>query len=240
MKDFIDFTNLPKHIAIIIDGSGRWAQKKHISRLVGHHYALNNIIDILNSCIDLGVFYLTFYVFSKENWNRPKNEVFGLMYLFINTLKFELNKILKGNVKIIFIGDLKELSNICRREIFKASKLSKSNNKFNLIIAINYSGRWDIVSAVKSILKDLKSKNIKYKDINDLFFQNYLSTKDIPDPELLIRTSGEIRLSNFFLWQIAYTEIFISNLLWPYFKKKDFYNAIVNYQKRNRKFGSLI
>jgi len=239
MKSLIDFNNLPKHIAVIMDGNGRWAKKQGAKRIFGHRNAVEAVRQITESCAELGIKHLTLYAFSTENWDRPKAEVKGLMELLVSTIKKETATLTKNNVRLTSIGDFDALPASCQRELNESIELTKANDGLNLILALSYSGRWEILTAVKELLKDVKKETIGLEDINYDTFSDYLCTKNIPDPELLIRTSGEMRISNFLLWQIAYTELYITDVLWPDFRKENLYEAIVAYQKRERRFGKI-
>lgn len=236
-KEHIDFNNLPRHIAVIMDGNGRWAKKKGAMRIFGHRNAVQAVRDVTECCGELGVKYLTLYAFSTENWNRPKEEVDGLMELLVNTLKAEIGTLTENQVKLITIGDTSHLPVDCQRNLQWAINETRNNSGLTLILALSYSGRWEILKAVKQLVADARAGKIEEKDINEQVFENYLQTSGIPDPELLIRTSGELRISNFLLWQIAYTELFITPTLWPDFRKEHLYEAIWSYQQRERRFG---
>jgi undecaprenyl diphosphate synthase len=240
MKSLIDLNNLPKHIAVIMDGNGRWAKKQGAKRIFGHRNAIEAVRQITESCAELGIKHLTLYAFSTENWSRPRAEVKGLMELLVSTIKKETATLTKNNVRLTSIGDFDSLPKNCQRELDESVELTKDNTGLNLILALSYSGRWEILTAVKELLKDVKKETIGLDDINYDTFSNYLCTKNIPDPELLIRTSGEMRISNFLLWQIAYTELYITDVLWPDFRKENLYEAIVAYQKRERRFGKIL
>ncbi len=236
----IDKDKLPQHIAVIMDGNGRWAQRQGAKRIFGHQNAIQAVRQTTEGCAELGVKYLTLYAFSTENWERPKAEVRGLMELLVSTIKKETSTLMKNNVRLLSIGDIEGLPKKCQRELQESIEKTKDNNGLKLILALNYSGRWEIVKAVKEMLKDVKNGSIDDDDINSDLFSNYLCTKNIPDPELLIRTSGEMRISNFLLWQLAYTELYITDILWPDFRKEHLHEAIISYQKRERRFGKVI
>lgn len=236
-KEHIDFNNLPQHIAVIMDGNGRWAKRKGAMRIFGHRNAVQAVRDVTEGCGELGVKYLTLYAFSTENWSRPKEEVDGLMELLVNTLKQEINKLMENQVKLITIGDTTHLPPNCQENLAWAIDKTKNNSGLKLVLALSYSGRWEIVKAIKAIATDAKSGKINPEDLNEALVENYLQTSGIPDPELLIRTSGELRISNFLLWQIAYTELYITPTLWPDFRKEHLYEAIWSYQQRERRFG---
>lgn len=237
VKDNIDFNNLPRHIAIIMDGNGRWAKKKGAMRIFGHRNAVQAVRDATEGCAELGVKYLTLYAFSTENWSRPKDEVDGLMELLVNTLKQEIKTLQENQVRLKIIGQTSHLPGDCQKNLEWAIDQTKNNSGLTLILALSYSGRWEITEAVKKIGADLKAGKVGLESIDEKFIQNYLETSGIPDPELLIRTSGEMRISNFLLWQIAYTELFMTPTLWPDFRKENLYEAIWSYQQRERRFG---
>jgi len=239
MKQSIDPYNLPQHIAVIMDGNGRWAKNRGAERIFGHQNAITAVKEITESCAELGVNYLTLYAFSMENWGRPKNEVDGLMQLLVSTIKVEIDTLQKNNVRLRTIGQIENLPKSCQIELQEAIDETSLNTGLTLILALSYSGRWEIMEAVKQIAYEVKSGKLEISDINSSIFKNYLETNFIPDPELLIRTSGEMRISNFLLWQIAYTEIYITEKLWPDFRKEDLYKAIINYQNRDRRFGKI-
>ncbi|HKZ39250.1 MAG TPA: isoprenyl transferase [Chryseolinea sp.] len=236
-KEHIDFNNLPRHIAVIMDGNGRWAKKKGAMRIFGHKNAVKAVKDITEGCGEIGIKYLTLYAFSTENWSRPKAEIDGLMELLVNTLKQEIKSLMENQVKLITIGETSNLPAECQKNLEWAIDQTKSNSGLTLILALSYSGRWEIIRAVKTLAAEIEKGKIKANEINEKLFENYLQTSGIPDPELLIRTSGELRVSNFLLWQIAYTELYITPTLWPDFRKDHLYEAIWSYQQRERRFG---
>jgi len=236
----IDKNNLPKHIAVIMDGNGRWAKKQGAKRIFGHKNAIKAVRETTEGCAELGVKYLTLYAFSTENWYRPKAEIRGLMELLVMTIKSETETLMKNNVKLATIGNIGQLPVNCQNELSECMEVTKNNTGLTLILALSYSGRWEIIEAVKNLLKDVKNGELTEENINNELFSEYLCTKGIPDPELLIRTSGELRVSNFLLWQIAYTEIFITEVLWPDFRREHLNEAIIAYQKRERRFGKVI
>ncbi|HEY8934758.1 MAG TPA: isoprenyl transferase [Cyclobacteriaceae bacterium] len=236
-KEHIDLNNLPSHIAVIMDGNGRWAKKKGAMRIFGHRNAIQAVKDVTESCGELGIKYLTLYAFSTENWSRPKEEVDGLMELLVSTIKQEIKTLMDNNVRLITIGNTAHLPGDCQKNLVWAMDKTKNNKGLTLILALSYSGRWEIVEGIKALTADIQSNKIKASEISEKLFENYLQTSGIPDPELLIRTSGEMRVSNFLLWQIAYTEFFITPTLWPDFRKEHLYEAIYAYQKRERRFG---
>lgn len=236
-KENIDFNNLPKHIAVIMDGNGRWAKKKGARRIFGHRNAVQAVRDVTEASGELGIKYLTLYAFSTENWSRPKEEVEGLMELLVNTLKQEIGTLMENQVKLKTIGDTTHLPANCQKNLEWAINETKNNSGLTLILALSYSGRWEILEAVRQIASEVRDGKTDISSINEATFGNYLKTSGIPDPELLIRTSGELRISNFLLWQIAYTELYITPTLWPDFRKEHLYEAIWSYQQRERRFG---
>ena len=229
--------NLPRHIAIIMDGNGRWAKKKGAMRIFGHRNAIQAVKDVTEGCGELGVKYLTLYAFSTENWTRPKAEVDGLMELLVNTIKGEIKTLMENKVRLTTIGETSQLPPDCQNNLAWAMNQTKNNTGLTLILALSYGGRREIINAVKQLAEEVKSGKVAPEEINERVFENYLQTSGIPDPELLIRTSGEMRVSNFLLWQIAYTELFITPTLWPDFRREHLYEAIWSYQQRERRFG---
>jgi undecaprenyl diphosphate synthase len=236
-KEHIDFNRLPRHIAVIMDGNGRWAKKKGALRIFGHRNAVQAVRDVTEGCGELGIKYLTLYAFSTENWSRPKDEIDSLMELLVSTLKAEISTLMENQVKLKTIGDISHLPKDCQENLLWAIDKTKDNSGLTLIMALSYSGRWEITKAVQALAKDIESGKLSASEINERSVENYLQTSGIPDPELLIRTSGEMRVSNFLLWQIAYTELFITPTLWPDFRKEHLYEAIWSYQQRERRFG---
>ena len=228
---------IPEHIAIIMDGNGRWAKSKNLSRVFGHKEGVNSARDIVEASGQLGIKYLTLYTFSTENWKRPKNEVTMLMKLLIRSIRNETDRLNQNDVRLIATGNLDNLPGKVLEELTSAIESTKKNKLMTLNLALSYSGRWDIMNAVKNIVKEQNESNIDPDSINEKTFSKYLSTRDIPDPDLLIRTGGEFRISNFLLWQIAYSEIYIDSSYWPDFKRNQFYRAISEFQKRERRFG---
>ena len=235
----IDLTKTPKHVAIIMDGNGRWAQKQGHLRLYGHNFGVESIRETLKAAKELKIQYLTLYAFSTENWNRPKEEVDGLMDLLVKSLANEIKELSDTGVRLLTIGDIEGLPKECQDELQESIELTKNNTEINLVLALNYSARWEIIDAVKKIATNVKSNDLSIDKISTELFDSYLSTKDIPDPELLIRTSGEHRISNFLLWQIAYTEFHFTEVLWPDFKRDDLYKAVLDFQSRERRFGMV-
>lgn len=236
-KEHIDFNNLPRHIAVIMDGNGRWAKKKGAMRIFGHRNAVQAVRDVTEGSGEIGIKYLTLYAFSTENWGRPKEEIEGLMELLVNTLKQEIKTLMENQVKLITIGDTSNLPEDCQKNLEWAVATTKNNSGLTLILALSYSGRWELTRAVKAIAEKVKSGKLIDSDINEEMISQHLQTAGIPDPELLIRTSGEMRVSNFLLWQIAYSELYITPTLWPDFRKEHLYEAIWSYQQRERRFG---
>jgi len=228
---------IPMHIAIIMDGNGRWAKRRGLPRVSGHREGVKSVRDVVEACAQLGVKYLTLFAFSTENWRRPKEEIDTLMKLLIKTLRSETEKLHKNDIKLMAIGDIDSLPKEVRQELKEAMEKTKNNKRMVLNLALSYSGRWEIIEAVKEIARDVKKGKVKIEEIDDKLFSNYLKTAGIPDPDLLIRTSGELRISNFLLWQIAYTELYITDCLWPDFRRKHLYEAIRDYQRRERRFG---
>ena len=239
LKNKIDLKNLPEHIAIIMDGNGRWAKRRSLPRTAGHQEGMKRVVDIVEVANDIGIKYLSLYAFSTENWKRPKREIDALMNILVRYIRNELDKIHKNNIKIEIMGDISLLPKLPRKEVEKAIEKTKDNSKMVLNIGLNYGGRDEIVRGVKRILKDVRAGKIDEKDIDVELISKYLYTNNIPDPDLLIRPSGEIRLSNFMLYQVAYTEFWFSSIYWPDFTEEYLYKAIIDYQKRNRRFGGL-
>ncbi len=240
MDKELDKSNLPEHIAVIMDGNGRWAKKQGAARVFGHKNAIKAVRDVVEGSAELGIKHLSLYAFSTENWARPKTEVDALMQLLVSTIKGEMKTLLKNNVKLTAIGDLKRLPEKCYKELNYAIDHTASNDGLNLVLALNYSGKWDIMQAVQKSVKHANDNKVNPEEIDNSLFESFLSTSEIPDPELLIRTSGEFRISNFMLWQMAYTEIYITEVLWPDFRKEHLTEAIKNYQLRERRFGKVL
>ena len=229
--------NIPNSIAIILDGNGRYAKKHNLPISLGHKAGCDRLDEILEECVRIGIKYITVYAFSTENWKRSESEINSLFQLFNLYLPRVSEKAVTNGIKISFIGDLTKFPKSIQKSCEKVIEDTKNNNKSNFIVAFNYGGRDEIIRATKSIIKDFKDKKISIDDINEDTYKNYLDTKNIPDPDLLIRTSGEIRVSNFLLYQIAYSEIYITNVLWPEFTKEELYKAIYEYNKRDRRYG---
>lgn len=233
----INKDNLPQHIAIIMDGNGRWAKEKGKLRVFGHQNGVKAVRDTVESAAELGIKHLTLYAFSTENWNRPKFEVNALMELLVSTINKETKTLMDNNIRLNAIGDLEQLPSSCLRELKEAMKKTEGNTRMTLHLALSYSSRWEITNAMKQIATKVKNNEISIEELNDALIDEHLTTKGIPDPELLIRTSGEHRISNFLLWQIAYAELYFTDKLWPDFRKEDLYEAIIDFQSRERRFG---
>ena len=237
LKEQVDLDNLPRHIAVIMDGNGRWAKRRGGLRIFGHQSAITAVRETVESAAELGVEYLTLYAFSTENWKRPAGEVSALMQLLVSTIRKETATLNKNNIRLQTIGNTSSLPASCQRELNEAIELTKQNNRMTLVLALSYSGRWDITQAVKNIAQAVQEGKLAPEAINENSISSYLATSNMPDPELLIRTSGEQRISNFLLWQLAYTELYITDLLWPDFRKENLYEALISYQARERRFG---
>ncbi len=222
-----------------MDGNGRWATQKGVARIFGHRNAVQSVKEVVEACGELGIKYLTLYAFSTENWGRPKEEVDGLMELLVNTLKKEIKSLHENRVKLMTIGSIDHLPVVCQTNLAEAIHATSNNTGLTLVLALSYSGRWEIAQAAKRLSLDVKTGKVHPEDVSETMFSNYLTTRGIPDPELLIRTSGEMRISNFLLWQLAYTEFFITRKLWPDFRKEDLYEAVCDYQQRERRFGKI-
>ncbi len=237
MKELLDKTKIPNHIAIIMDGNGRWAQKKGAMRIFGHKNAITAVRETIEGAAELGLKYLTLYAFSTENWSRPQDEINALMELLVDTITKEVPNMMENNIRLVTIGHLSSLPGGCQHKLQETKELTANNTGLTVVLAISYSGRWEIQDAIKTIVKKVVDKELKIEEITQEVIAANLNTKDIPDPELLIRTSGEIRISNFLLWQLAYTELFFTEVLWPDFRKEHLLEAILDYQKRERRFG---
>jgi undecaprenyl diphosphate synthase len=236
-RQLIDIDKLPLHVAIIMDGNGRWAIQHGKDRIFGHQQGVESVRNIIEAAAELGIKYLTLYAFSTENWGRPDDEVSALMDIMVQSLSNETDTLLKNNIRLNAIGDLGRLADDVRARLFETIEVTSGSNGLNLVIALSYSSRWEITEAAKRIASDLNRGILKYESVNEELFEKYLKTQGIPDPDLLIRTSGELRISNFLLWQLAYTELYFTEKLWPDFGKEDFYYAIIDFQKRERRFG---
>jgi len=238
-EEIVQGGNIPVHIAIIMDGNGRWAKQRGLPRIAGHNEGVESVRDTVEACGQLGVKYLTLYAFSTENWKRPKDEVSMLMRLLMRALRDETDKLHENNVCVHAIGDISALPQEVRGELFDAIEKTKHNTGLNLYLALSYSGRWDLTRAVKQITTDIEQKKLSPEQIDDKLITRYLSTSSVPDPDLMIRTSGEFRISNFLLWQLAYSEIYISECFWPEFRRQELYAAIKEFQRRERRFGMV-
>jgi undecaprenyl diphosphate synthase len=237
LRDQIQPEKLPRHLAIIMDGNGRWAQEKGQDRLFGHLNGVESVRDIVEGAAELGIGFLTLYAFSTENWDRPQDEVVGLMELLVDTIRKEVPTLNKNNIRLQVIGDLQRMPENARKELDEAILETGKNSGMTLVMALSYSSRWEIIHAIQNMAKDVQAGKIHAEGIDELLFSKYLNTADIPDPELMIRTSGEYRISNFLLYQLAYTELYFSNVLWPDFRKENLYEAVLDFQSRQRRFG---
>ena len=237
LKEKINLNNIPKHIAIIMDGNGRWAKKAGEQRVFGHQHGVDSVRESVEGCRELGVKFLTLYAFSTENWNRPQEEVNALMQLLVQSILNEEKTLKENDIRLNVIGDITKLPDDCKKTLFEVIESTKNNKSMTLSLALSYSGRWDITSALQQIALKIEEGKLTAKDINESTIQQHLSTAAMPDPELMIRTSGEFRISNFLLWQIAYSEIYITDILWPDFRKINLHEALINYQTRERRFG---
>ena len=235
----IDISKAPKHIAIIMDGNGRWAKKQGHERLYGHNFGVESVRETLKAAKQLKVQYLTMYAFSTENWNRPKDEVDGLMDLLVRSIAAEVGELMENGVRLMTIGDTEGLPEACRNELMEAIQQTKDNSEITLVLALNYSSRWEITNALQKIVKSVQASELTEEEITIEKIEEFLTTRGIPDPELLIRTSGEHRISNFLLWQIAYTEFHFTEVLWPDFREEDLFKAVLDYQSRERRFGMV-
>lgn len=237
IKELLDMTRIPRHVAIIMDGNGRWAKSHGKERVFGHQEGVDSVDKVTEAAAELGVEYLTLYAFSTENWNRPQAEVDALMEILSMTLRTHIGKISKNNVRLLVIGDMERLSDKTRENLQHAMDETAQNTGLKLVLALSYSARWEISNAAKLIAEDVKNGKLSVSDIDEKLFSQYLTTKEMPDPDYLIRTSGELRISNFLLWQLSYSELYFCDLCWPDFKKEQFYEAILDYQRRERRFG---
>ena len=237
LKTHIDLQRLPRHIAIIMDGNGRWAKEKGHDRLYGHFHGVESVRDIVEGCAEIGVEYLTLYAFSTENWERPEYEVTGLMELLVETIRKETETLNKNNIRLHVIGDMKMLPDNAQKELRESLEITAPNTGLNLVMALSYSSRWELVQAVKYIAEEVKEGKLTPDSISQDTFEQYLCTSKFPDPELMVRTGGEFRVSNFLLYQLAYAELYFTNTRWPDFRKENLYEAILDFQKRERRFG---
>ena len=239
LKDQIDRNRLPRHVAIIMDGNGRWAEKRGGERIFGHRNGVESLRLAVEAAGELGVEYLTVYAFSTENWSRPRAEIEALMALLARTITNETNKLNENNVRLLVIGNITDLPRSVHKQLMESVNFLSENTGLTLVLALSYSGRWEITDAVKRIVSDALSGKLDPNQVDSALVQSYLATAFMPDPELLIRTSGEKRISNFLLWQLAYTELYFSPVLWPDYRKEHFYEAIIDYQRRERRFGKV-
>lgn len=233
----IDKDRIPNHIAIIMDGNGRWAKKRALPRVVGHEYGVKSVRTVAETAAKLGVKYLTLYTFSTENWNRPQLEVKAIMALLVRTIRKEVATLQKNNIRLRTIGDISALPEEAYNELQEAMELTRNNDRMDLVLALNYSARWDIIQTTKKIAEMVKAGDLEVGAINEELISNTLNTGTLPEPELLIRTSGEFRISNFMLWELAYGEFYFTDIYWPEFDQEALYKAILDYQKRERRFG---
>jgi undecaprenyl diphosphate synthase len=233
----LDKSKLPNHIAIIMDGNGRWAAKKGLSRNLGHNSGVESVQEIVEEVLNLNIPYLTLYAFSSDNWNRPPHEIGTLMDLLVESLKTELKKLIKNNIRLNTIGDISALPKLVQNEVKRAIDITKNNNKLVLTIALSYGAREELENVIKEIASEVKNNTISLENVDQSIINKHLYTRNLPDVDLLIRTSGEQRISNFLLWQIAYAELYFTDVLWPDFRKKNLYSALLNYQNRERRFG---
>lgn len=237
LAEQINTQKVPQHIAIIMDGNGRWAKQQGENRIYGHYEGVNSVRAVVEAAGEVGVKFITLYAFSTENWNRPKEEVDALMELLVSTISAETPQLNKKNVRLQAIGNLNSLPPACLEELNESIELTSKNTGLTLVLALSYSAKWELIDAVKQIAAQVKNGTLAIDDISEKHFEQGLCTKNIPDPELMIRTSGEHRISNFLLWQLAYAEFYFTDKLWPDFRKDDLYEAILNYQNRERRFG---
>jgi len=239
MLDLIDKQKLPKHVAIIMDGNGRWAKERGKDRLFGHQHGVISVRDVVEGSAEIGIKYLTLYAFSTENWNRPESEVTGLMELLVTTIRKEAETLKKNGVRLFVIGDMDSLPPYCINELNEAMEVTAGNDRLTLILALSYSSKWEITHATKKIAQQVKDNKLAVEDINEEVFKQNLATANFPDPELMIRTSGEHRISNFLLYQLAYAELYFTHTHWPDFRKENLFEAVLNYQNRERRFGKI-
>ena len=237
IKDQIDSSRLPRHIAIIMDGNGRWARRQGLARMFGHKQGVETVHNITVAATKLGIEYLTLYTFSTENWNRPKEEVDALMTLLVDTIAKETPTLMNNNVRLQTIGDISRLPDGARTKFLQCIEQTSVNTGLTMVLALSYSARWEITNAMQEAVRLAQNGSLRAEDVNEQLVSSLMTTRDIPDPDLLIRTSGEYRISNFLLWQLAYSELYFTDCLWPEFTEEELYKAIVDYQKRERRFG---
>ncbi len=236
-RNRLNKNNIPQHVAIIMDGNGRWAERHGKARVFGHESGVESVRSVVEGAGEIGIKHLTLYAFSTENWDRPKTEVDALMGLLVHAIEMETESLMKNNVRLSTIGDIDAMPEKVREKLNSCINSLKNNTGLNLVLALSYSSKWEIINAVKNLVRDAEIKKIKPEKINNKLFESYLNTAEIPDPELLIRTSGEYRISNFLLWQIAYSELYFTEKLWPDFRKEDLFEAVFDFQNRERRFG---
>ena len=239
LKDKINPQRLPKHVAIIMDGNGRWAKCQGKDRLFGHQNGVESVRVVTEASVELGIKFITFYAFSTENWNRPVDEIEGLMHLMIQAIENETPTLMKNNVRFEVIGDIQKINKETKEAIERITEKTKNNRALTMIIALSYSSRWEIEQAIKTIALEVKNGELDIDDINQDLISNHLCTKNYPDPDLLIRTSGEYRISNFLMWQLSYSELYFTDVFWPDFKRENYYEAILDFQSRERRFGKI-
>ncbi len=237
LREQINIEKLPSHVAIIMDGNGRWARQRGLDRVFGHQQGVVALREIIETAAEIGIKYLTLYAFSTENWGRPDEEVNALMSIMIQSLNKETDTLLKNNIRLNTIGDVERLAEDVRARLFETLRVTSGCTGLTLVVALSYSSRWEILEAARKLAKEVSNGTLSPENINDEKFEKYLTTYGIPDPELMIRTSGELRISNFLLWQLAYAELYFTEILWPDFGRDEFYKAIIDYQKRERRFG---
>jgi len=235
----INLQHLPQHIAIIMDGNGRWAKEQGKLRVFGHQNGVKAVKDTVEGAVELGLKYLTLYAFSTENWNRPQQEVNALMEILVKTITKETATLMKNQIRLNAIGDLTSLPAACYQELMEAMEKTSENTRCTLTLALSYSSRWELTEALKTVAKKVQAGELAPEDIDEQLLSNHLTTIGLPDPELMIRTSGELRLSNFMMWQLAYTELYFTPKLWPDFRRSDLHEAILDFQKRERRFGKI-
>jgi undecaprenyl diphosphate synthase len=237
LRKQINISKLPSHVAVIMDGNGRWAQQRGLDRVFGHQQGVVALREVIETAAELGIEYLTLYAFSTENWGRPDEEVSALMGIMVQSLNKETETLVKNNIRLLTIGDVERLAEDVKERLLETIQLTSVCTGLNLVVALSYSSRWEIIEAARKLSSDVKNGIISAEEIEEQDFEKYLTTSGIPDPELMIRTSGELRISNFLLWQLAYSELYFTDILWPDFGKEEFYKAIIDFQKRERRFG---
>jgi undecaprenyl diphosphate synthase len=237
LRQKISVDKLPVHVAIIMDGNGRWASQHGKERIFGHQQGVESVRSVIEAAAELGIKYLTIYAFSTENWGRPDDEVTALMGIMVQSLNDETDTLLKNNIRMSAIGDFTRLSDDVNERLSETIRLTSTSTGLNLVVALSYSSRWEITEAARKMAAEINKGSLKNESVNEAEFEKYLNTYGIPDPDLMIRTSGELRISNFLLWQLAYAELYFTEKLWPDFRKEDFYDAIIDFQKRERRFG---